>query len=70
MRVLLTGASGFLGRQVLCQLVQQGIDWGRRPEYVLILPWNIATEVRQQNVAVNEWGGKFVIGIPKLEVSR
>lgn len=40
----------------------------RKPDFVLILPWNIAAEVRQQNHFVREWGGKFVIAIPFLAV--
>ena len=37
----------------------------RKPDWVVIFPWNIAKEVReQQNIA--NWGGKFIIAIPKL----
>jgi len=38
------------------------------PDYVLILPWNIAAEVRQQNVVLTERGARFVTAIPRLEV--
>ncbi|HUP28825.1 MAG TPA: class I SAM-dependent methyltransferase, partial [Usitatibacter sp.] len=37
----------------------------RRPDFVVILPWNIAEEVRQQQ-AVGAWGGKFVVAVPEL----
>jgi hypothetical protein len=37
-----------------------------RPDFVLILPWNIADEVIKQNVFVREWGGKFVTSVPEL----
>jgi len=40
----------------------------RQPDFVLILPWNIATEIREQNASVGEWGGKFVTAIPRLEI--
>ncbi|MBU0750993.1 MAG: class I SAM-dependent methyltransferase [Gammaproteobacteria bacterium] len=40
----------------------------RRPDYIVILPWNIASEVRQQNAAAAEWGGKFVVAGPSLRV--
>lgn len=40
----------------------------RRPDYIIILPWNIAAEVRQQNVAAAEWGGKFVVTVPFLQI--
>lgn len=42
----------------------------RRPDYVLILPWNIADEVMAQHDYVKEWGAKFVVAIPKLRVIR
>lgn len=38
------------------------------PDFVLILPWNIADEVRQQNAYVHEWGGEFVLAVPSLTV--
>lgn len=40
----------------------------RRPDYVLILPWNIIDEVLQQNAVVSEWGGKFVVAVPSLRI--
>lgn len=39
-----------------------------RPDYVFILPWNIKDEVIQQMSFIREWGGKFVIPIPKVLV--
>ena len=39
-----------------------------RPDYVLILPWNLRDEIMSQMKAVREWGGKFVVPIPKLQV--
>ena len=39
-----------------------------QPDIVLILPWNIADEVRQQQPQVREWGGKFVVAVPELKV--
>lgn len=41
----------------------------QRPDYVLILPWNIAEEVISKNAFVREWGGVFVTAIPKLIIS-
>lgn len=38
------------------------------PDYVLILPWNIAAEIRQQNADLTERGARFVTAIPRLEV--
>jgi hypothetical protein len=40
----------------------------QRPDYLLILPWNIASEVKQQNAHLAELGTKFVTAVPKLEI--
>lgn len=39
-----------------------------RPDFVLILPWNLKTEVMDQLAYVRAWGGKFVTAVPHLEV--
>lgn len=39
-----------------------------RPDYVLILPWNLADEIVAQLSEVREWGGQFVVPIPEVEV--
>ncbi len=39
-----------------------------RPDYLLILPWNIKAEVMAQNAFIREWGGRFVLPIPAPEV--
>jgi SAM-dependent methyltransferase len=39
-----------------------------RPDYVLILPWNIRDEVIEQNAHVRAWGGRFVVATPSLEI--
>ncbi|HCC81065.1 MULTISPECIES: class I SAM-dependent methyltransferase [unclassified Methylophaga] len=41
----------------------------KKPDFVLILPWNIAEEVIQQQSHIREWGGQFVTVIPELQVS-
>jgi len=40
-----------------------------KPDYVVILPWNIKPEVMNQLAYIREWGGKFVVAVPKLEVA-
>jgi hypothetical protein len=40
-----------------------------RPDYLLILPWNIAAEVKQQNARLAALGTKFVTAMPKLEIA-
>ena len=39
-----------------------------RPDYVLILPWNLEDEITQQMAHIREWGGEFVIPIPSARV--
>jgi len=39
-----------------------------KPDYILILPWNIKEEIEKQLNYVKEWGCKFVVAIPELEV--
>jgi len=39
-----------------------------RPDYILILPWNIRNEISDQLDYIKDWGGKFVVAIPELEI--
>ena len=39
-----------------------------RPEYVLILAWPLAEEIKQQLAQVREWHGRFVVAMPELRV--
>ncbi len=39
-----------------------------QPDYVLVLPWNLADEIRQQMADIAAWGGRFVVPIPRVEV--
>ncbi|MGB9093728.1 MAG: class I SAM-dependent methyltransferase, partial [Gallionella sp.] len=40
----------------------------RKPDVILILPWNIQAEVTQQMAHVREWGGKFAVAVPTIKV--
>ena len=40
-----------------------------RPDYVVLLPWNLRTELMAQLEAVRAWGGRFVTAVPRLEVA-
>jgi hypothetical protein len=40
----------------------------QKPDWVVILPWNIAAEVMQQQEQIKSWGGKFVIAVPEMKV--
>jgi hypothetical protein len=37
-----------------------------KPDYIIILPWNIKEEIAQQLSYIKEWGGVFVVAIPEL----
>jgi SAM-dependent methyltransferase len=39
-----------------------------RPDYVLILPWNLTAEIVEQMAHVRDWGGRFVVPIPEVKV--
>ncbi len=39
-----------------------------KPDYVLILPWNLKNEIIEQMKEVRSWGGKFVTPIPTIEI--
>ncbi len=39
-----------------------------KPDYVLILPWNIKDEIMKQMSFVRDWGGQFVVPIPRARV--
>ena len=39
-----------------------------RPDYLLILPWNLRGEIVSQMAHIREWGGKFVVPVPRVEV--
>lgn len=39
-----------------------------KPDYVLILPWNLKDEIIEQMSFIRDWGGKFVVFIPEVEI--
>jgi len=39
-----------------------------KPDYVLILPWNLKDEIMQQLTFVREWGGRFIVPIPMTTI--
>jgi SAM-dependent methyltransferase len=40
----------------------------RRPDYILILPWNLKAEIMSQLFYAREWGAKFIVPIPSAQV--
>ncbi len=39
-----------------------------KPDFLLLLPWNLRKEIMEQMADIREWGGKFVVPIPTVEV--
>ena len=39
-----------------------------KPDYILILPWNLKEEIIQQINFIREWGGKFITVIPEVKI--
>lgn len=39
-----------------------------RPDYLLILPWNLTDEIIETNSFIRDWGGRFVVPIPDLRI--
>ena len=50
-------------------IVAESVIRQRRPDFVVILPWNIRAEVMEQLSYIRAWGGKFVTAVPGLEIS-
>ena len=41
-----------------------------KPDYILILPWNIKEEIINQLDYIKNWGGKFVVSIPQMRIMK
>ncbi|MCB4790682.1 MAG: class I SAM-dependent methyltransferase [Elusimicrobia bacterium] len=41
-----------------------------KPDYILILPWNIKDEIMEQMSFIKDWGGKFIVPIPEVKVYK
>jgi len=42
----------------------------QRPDYVVILPWNLKVEIMEQLSYVRDWGGRFVTAVPELQIVK
>ncbi len=49
-------------------IVDEGRLKSEKPDYVLILPWNLKEEITSQLSYIREWGGRFIIPIPNIEI--
>ena len=54
-------------RAVTCRSWRPTALRERRPDIVLILPWNIAEEVVREHQYIRDWGGRFVVAVPELK---
>jgi hypothetical protein len=41
-----------------------------KPDYVLILPWNIKQEIKTQMEGIRSWGGRFIVPVPKATIEE
>lgn len=49
-------------------VVDEQMIRSRKPDYVIIFPWNLQEEITKQLAYIREWGGKFVVAIPELKI--
>jgi len=42
--------------------------WSERPDYVVVLPWNLQEEIVSQIAGIRDWGGRFILPIPQPQV--
>ena len=48
-------------------IVDESMIKKKKPDYVLILPWNLKNEVENQLSYIRDWDAKFIVAVPKLE---
>ena len=39
-----------------------------KPDYIVILPWNLKEEISDQLSYIKEWGGRFIVAVPEIEI--
>jgi SAM-dependent methyltransferase len=49
-------------------VVKEDVLKERKPDFIIIFPWNIKDEIIKQLDYINDWGGRFVVFIPKLTI--
>lgn len=49
-------------------IVQESRIREEKPDFIVILPWNLRREIMDQLAYVGEWGGRFVVAVPRVEV--
>ncbi len=51
-------------------IVDESVLREQRPDYVLVLPWNLMSEISEQLSYIGQWGAKLVRAVPALEISE
>jgi len=49
-------------------IVEEGWLKQDKPDFIVIFPWNLKDEIKQQLNYVRDWGGRFVIAIPEMTI--
>ncbi|MFX1590949.1 MAG: methyltransferase domain-containing protein [Promethearchaeota archaeon] len=49
-------------------VVEEKVITKEKPDYIIIFPWNIKSEIIEQLSYIKEWKGKFVVPIPELQI--
>ena len=49
-------------------VVNEGILKAEKPDYIIILPWNLTTEITAQLSYIKEWNAQFVAAIPNVTI--
>ena len=50
------------------EIVPPSVLRERKPDLLIILPWNITEEITEQHGYIREWDGQFVTAIPELRI--
>ena len=56
-----------IGKNTTREMIENIINQVR-PDYILILPWNLKTEIMEQLAYTREWGAQFIVPIPEAAV--
>jgi hypothetical protein len=49
-------------------VINEAVLKSEKPDYVIILPWNLTDEITKQLSYIREWGGQFFVAIPEVKI--
>ena len=49
-------------------IVDESIIKKEKPDFIIILPWNLKIEIERELSYIRDWNGKFVIAVPELKI--